>query len=127
MCCVQPILACVDSSSDSQKSASWFKNSAPEDIIRCCDSMRNEPIFAPARSIGNAAGQPLQLYYMKREEVFLLIVVNDRDKLPRIDIVQASDTVESNLRAKAAATAFFNFVLHFIWTETIRFGSPSFR
>lgn len=121
MCFTKPILACIDGSPESQKTASWFKQSAPEDILRCCECMKSEPVFEPARTISNEDGNQIQLFYLKREDVFLLVIANDKDRLPQINIVLASDTAESSLRAQAAATTFLNFALHFTWTEMLRY------
>jgi hypothetical protein len=84
------------------------------DWTSCCLAMKQEPSFEPNWLL-SVEGIATHLYFLEREDVFLMIDVDEKGKLIKVGLVEKDKSSTILERRKSAIQKFSNFLLHFIW------------
>lgn len=79
----------------------------------CCFWMKKDRFFGPAWSI-NGKSVDTHILYIESCETFLLLELNSKGSLLRVDIIEKSENSLNNQRLRTTQI-FANFLLHFVW------------
>lgn len=81
------------------------------DWLSCCHSMKQNKFFSPHASTENK-GSVNNLFYVRKYDIFLMIVVKRDGSLLSIDVIEKKRTPDKyNLIFESVV----NFVLHYVW------------
>lgn len=120
LCSVKPILHFLDSSAESQRFAAIYNDASLIDPTRFCAYMKLDHTFSSVWNLPETNGpRRHHLFYLEREDLFLSVKVNMGETGLQIELVESEERPTFNRGATGAIQKVANFMLHFIWYETL--------
>lgn len=120
LCSVKPISNLLDNSADSQRFATIYSDAALVDPTSFCACMTRDPAFFHVRDLFQTNGPSSQhLFYLGRENLFLLVKVNMGGAGMQIYLVEQEERPVSEKGTTIAIQKLANFLLHFLWSEAL--------
>lgn len=110
-------LAEVVAGAEVQLLSMLFDESTGTDWRACCTLLGADPAFSPSWNLSEASNELSAIFYMKKEDVFLLLSTEPSGRGLQAAIVERNESPDLEERRISVAQMLLNYMGHFLWRE----------